>query len=382
MFLKCGTLIKGNGELLENALIEIRGDTIVSVSKGNAALPDAVDLGDLCVLPGLIDCHDHLGLDPGDEKAQSLAPLPEICIRGVKNAEKILEAGITTLRDVGEKDFLDVHWKKAIMDGVIPGPHMLISGRPIMRTGGHGWFLGREADGTDEVRKAVREQLKMGVDFIKVMIGGGMTTENSLPTVPEMTQEEILVLVDEAHRAGKKVIAHIHGGVGADIAIYAGVDSIEHGVYLGRGQLESMKDKGIFLVVTYGILRFYAESDEVPAFAKAKVRECIDRYGEVLKMAKEVGVKVAVGADGFHGRPDVELAALCAAGFSTAEALRAVTVNAAELCGVDSAVGTIGPGKRADIVAVAGNPLEDVASLLNVRFVCKAGEIYKKESVR
>lgn len=382
MFLKCGTLIEGNGGLLENALVEIRGDTIVSVSQGGVAPPDAVDLGDLCVLPGLIDCHDHLGLDPGDEKAQSLAPLPEICIRGVKNARKILDAGITTLRDVGERDFLDVHWKKAISEGVIPGPHMLISGRPIIRTGGHGWFLGREADGADEVRKAVREQLKAGVDFVKVMIGGGMTTENSQPTVPEMTREEILALVEEAHRAGKKVIAHIHGGAGADVAIDAGVDSIEHGVYLDGRQLEAMRDKGIFLVVTYGILQFYAESDDVPAFAKAKVRECIDRYGEVLKMARDVGTKVAVGADGFHGHPDVELAALCSAGFSTTEALRAVTTNAAELCGVDATTGTVEPGKRADIVAVAGNPLDDVASLRNVRFVCKAGEIHRRESMQ
>lgn len=378
MFLKCGTLIKGNGEVLENALVEVREGIIASISKEARSLKyEAVDLQDLYVLPGLIDCHDHLGLDPGDEKAQSVAPLPEICIRGVKNAKTILDAGITTLRDAGEKEFLDIDWRNAIEECLIPGPRLLISGKPIMRTGGHGWFLGREADGADDVRKAVREQLKAGVDFIKVMIGGGMTTENSRPTIPEMTREEIFALVEEAHKANKKVLAHIHGGIGADMAIDAGVDSIEHGVYLDRSQLIAMKDKGIFLVITWGIIQFYADSDDVPKFTKTNTNACIDRYREVLKTAKSVGVDVAIGADGFHGHPAVELAALCAAGFSAEDALKAATSNAAKLCGIDTHVGNIEPGKRADLIAVSGNPLDDITSLNKVQFICKAGEIYK-----
>ncbi|MFA7645094.1 MAG: amidohydrolase family protein [Thermovirgaceae bacterium] len=373
-FLRCGVLFDGNN-VLKDTIIEISEGKIASIGKEPLDKKGVWDLSDQTIIPGIIDCHDHLGLDPGDEREQSLAPTPWISLVGSANARKILGAGITTLRDVGEKDFIDVYWKKAITEGLIKGPNMLISGQPVIKTGGHGWYLGREADGKDEIIKAVREQVKQGVDFVKVMVGGGLTTLGSDPAFAEFSEEEVFSLVKEAHRCGRKVIAHAHGGVAADIAIEAGVDSIEHGVFLSRGQMESMRDKGIFLVVTYGIIEQIVQGENIPEFTKSKAKEYIKKYFEVISTAREVGTMLAAGGDGLHGRPDREMFALVSSGFSNRDAIRIMTSDSAKLCGIDAIAGTIEKGKRADIVGLRSNPLEKISNIRDVQFVCRNGEI-------
>jgi imidazolonepropionase-like amidohydrolase len=191
-----------------------------------------------------------LGLDLGDEHAQALEHDFRNVLRGVRNARRVLSAGITTLRSVGEKKHLEAHLRDAISEGWIPGPRMVICGQFIMRTGGHCWYLGVEADGPDGLRQAVREQIKNGADFIKLMVTGGSSTPGSIPTQSDYTDEEIQAAIEEAHRLGRPVAAHIGGGSGAKAAIEAGIDSIEHGVYLTDEDLSKMADKGIVLCAT------------------------------------------------------------------------------------------------------------------------------------
>jgi len=385
LLLKCKYLIDAtDGQLRKDIIIEVQDGSIKALHGSENTIDQddhIIDFQDLTVMPGLIDCHDHLGLDVGDEKAQCSEQSDYIAIKGVRVAKQLINAGITTLRDVGEKDFIDVSWRRAIQEGVIDGPRMLISGQPIVRTGGHGWFLGIEIDGVSEALKAVRRQLKSGVDLVKIMIGGGMTTENSSPLNPELTREEVNAVVNEAHRAGKKVAAHVHGGDGADLAIEAGVDSIEHGVYLTREQLRRMAEKNIFLVVTYGVLNAIIMEERAPQFAKDKILKVKDNYNTVIEQAKKEGVNIAVGGDTYHAKTFEELKALVESGISPMHAIRCATINGARLCGIDSVTGTIEVGKDADIIAVQGNPLQDISAIANVKYVIKQGKVVKSPNI-
>jgi len=381
LLLKCKTLIDGVHKLPTfNKIIKIENNYITQVEDFNdfRCSDDVFDLGELTVMPGIVDCHDHLGLDVGDEKAQSFEQDVYIAIKGVKIAQMMLESGITTLRDVGEKAFIDVSWRRAINEGIITGPNVLISGQPIVRTGGHAWFLGIEIDGAAEALKAVRLQLKNGANLIKLMVGGGMTTEHSDPLNPEMTRKEVFAIVSESHRAGKKVAAHVHGGDGATLAIEANVDSIEHGVYLSHDQLADMARKSIFLVVTYGVLEAIIRDKNSPKFVQEKVSKGLDNYIRVISMAKELGVQVVIGGDTYHARPSEELKALIKAGFSPMEAIKSATINGAKLCGIESITGSIERGKLADLIAIEGDPMRNIDSIRNVRYVFKKGKIVKR----
>lgn len=338
--------------------------------------PDGIvvhDWRDYVVIPGLIDCHDHLGLETGDEHAQAMEHDFINVLRGVHNARRLLSAGITTLRSVGEKNYMDVYLKDAIEKGWIPGPRLVICCKFIMRTGGHAWYLGREADGPNEIKKAVREQIKHGADAIKLMITGGASTTGSVPTVSDYTEEEIQAAVEEAHRFGKKVAAHVHGGSGARAAIEAGIDSIEHGVYLSEEELALMADKGTYLCITYGVYFAAANSETAPQFMKDRCAEATKQYMTTIKNARKHQVKIVFGGDTYHGDPTAEFKGLIEAGYTPEEALRAGTSNAADLLGMTDKIGSIDIGKYADLVCFKKNPLDDPDAMSNVVQVMKQG---------
>lgn len=376
---RCGQLIDGTGTGPQAGLQVWVSDAgrVERITPASVAVPagvPVVDLGAYTVMPGLIDCHDHLGIDLGDEHAQSLEPDAWTAIKGIYNAATMIRSGITTVRDVGIKNHVDDSLAQALGGGMFPGPRLVRSGQWLCRTGGHGWYGGREVDGTDDVRRAVREQLKHGVDLIKAMITGGISTPGSSPESMDLSAEEIRVLVEEAHRAGRKVAGHLYGGAALPIAVEAGLDSVEHGALLTRADLELMARHGTFLVITYGVFEVALESPATPAFWKGKMAQLIGQYREVIRTAHEVGVRVAAGSDGVHGRPVLELRALVQGGFTPLQALAAVTKDAADLCGLAADTGTIEPGKWADLVAVDGNPAADVGAVERVRWAMKAGK--------
>lgn len=333
------------------------------------------------IIPGLFDCHEHLGLDLGDEHAQALEHDFRNVLRGARNARRVLSAGITTLRSVGEKKHLEAHLRDAIADGWIPGPRMIICGQFIMRTGGHCWYLGVEADGPDALRQAVREQVKNGAEFIKLMITGGSSTPGSDPNQSDYTDVEIHAAIEEAHRLGRPVAAHIGGGPGATAAIEAGIDSIEHGVYLTDENLSQMADKGIVLCQTYGPYAAASKLENVPQFMKDNCAKAADHYLETLAKAHELNVRVVFGGDTYHADPRTEYKALIQAGFSPMEALNAGTINAATFLGYEDRLGTIEIGKIADIVALGDNPLLNPDSLSEVKAVMKEGKVYTPEGL-
>ncbi len=378
-YIMCGNLIDSTGkEPMENKILVIEGDRIAALLDGPEVPQsdgEVIDLSGYTVMPGLIDCHEHLMLDLGDEAAQSAQPIPYLSAIAVANAKKILQSGITTMRDVGERYFIDVEMKRAIEAGLIQGPRLLTSGHPLIRTGGHAHFFGRETDGVEDMRKAVREQLKQGVDLIKIMVSGGMSTKGSLPDSQEFSDEEIHTCVDEARRNGRKVAAHLHGGPGLKAAVEAGVHTVEHGILFTEEDVKLIAKAGTWLITTVGVGEVAESDPSTPAFYKEKATRANKNSLQVRKWAKQYGVKVAVGNDTNHCRMDTEARALIDAGWTPMEALQALTIRGAEVCGLADQVGTLEVGKFADVIAVDGNPLSDIAALRSVPFVMKAGKV-------
>ena len=377
-YILCGTLIDSTGaEPMKNKAIAVEGDRIKAIISP-ADVPagaEVIDLSKRTVMPGLFDCHEHLIVDTGDEAAQCAEPQAYLAMKAVWNAKAILKAGITTMRDVGERYFIDVEARRCIEEGRIQGPRLLISGHPLIRTGGHAHFLGRETDGVADMRKAVREQLKQGVDMIKIMASGGMSTKGSLPAAQEFSDEEIFACVDEARRNGSRVVAHLHGGPALKTCVEAGVHSVEHGILYTEDDVKLLAGSPTWLVFTVGVGIAAMESPEVPQHFKKKAADAQANGAKVQKWAKKYGVKVAVGTDTYHGRMDVEAKALVEAGWTPMEALQVCTIKGAELCGLADKTGTIEAGKWADIIALDGDPLANMDALRNVTFVMKAGKV-------
>ncbi len=394
--LRCGRLITGvQDEVLENAEIVIVDGKISSVSAGSGspatgnegagacagacacacADVEVHDFGAFTVMPGVIDGHDHLGLDMGDEEAQAREHLCYTAIKGVKNAEHLLRSGITTMRVAGEREFLDKIWRGAINEGLMLGPRLIICGQPICRTGGHGWYLGIEADGVDAVRKAVRTQIKAGVDQVKFIITGGMSTTGSNPLASEYTKEEIVAAIREAHRANRRITGHAHGGDGLKWAVEAGLDSIEHGMLLTEDEIKMIADKGCFLVVNTGVTKAAVKAPNIPY--SDRLKGIAENYVENLRIARRYNVKLAIGGDTYHGHVADELSTFVEAGFSHLEAIRIATVNGAELCGLSDVTGSIQAGKLADIIVIDGNPLDNIEDMRNVAAVMKEGQMIR-----
>jgi imidazolonepropionase-like amidohydrolase len=349
------------------------------------------------LLPGFVDAHVHLVgrmLGEGDWQNGAVRDLPaEDVVRGVRNARVTLEAGFTTVRNVGAGEFGDVALRKAIEQGVVPGPRIVTAGHAVGISGGHcdenGFAPGivpsdplhGVADGPDEAVKAARLQMKFGAEVIKICATGGVLSEGDAPGVQQMSAEEIAAVVREAHLAGRKVAAHAHGSEGILEAVRAGVDSIEHGTLLDDAGIQGMKERGTFLVPTLSAARVtleLADRGVLTGERAAQARMMGPRMGQSLAKAARAGVKVALGTDagvGPHGQNAREFGYMVEAGLTPMQAIVAGTRGGAELLGLLHEIGTVEKGKVADLVAVPGDPLADVHALEHPLLVVRAGRV-------
>ncbi|MGA8500337.1 MAG: amidohydrolase family protein [Candidatus Sulfotelmatobacter sp.] len=387
------------GKLLSDQTVVIEDGKIVSVG-GSAEIKapaDAlrIELPNATILPGLIDAHTHLTMDPKFGYEELGLSIPRETLTGAKNARVTLEAGFTTVRNVGASGYSDVALRDAINAGDVPGPRMLVSGPPLSITGGHADnnLLPFEyhatadgvADGVDGVRHMVRQNIKYGADLIKFMASGGVLSKGDNPQASQYTLEEMKAIVDEAHRLGRKVAAHAHGAQAILWASEAGVDSIEHGSYIDDADINDMKKHGTYLVPTLYLGDWFmenAERNHVPDFLLVKAKAVMPAARKNIAHAFASGVKVAFGTDAAvypHGLNAHEFAVMVKLGLTPLQAIQAATINAADLLGWPGKVGSLDPGAWADIVAVDGDPLKDVTILEHVKFVMKGGEVVRNE---
>jgi imidazolonepropionase-like amidohydrolase len=387
------------GKLLSDQTLVIEDGRIVSAGPpAEAKVPtDAVriELPNATVLPGLIDAHTHLTMEPKFGYDRLAISVPREALIGAKNARLTLLAGFTTVRNVGAHGFSDVALRDAINAGDVPGPRLLVSGPPLSITGGHcdNNMLPSEyhatndgvADGIAAVQHKVRENIKYGADLIKVCATGGVLSLGDNPQASQYTLEAMKAIVTDAHRLGRKVAAHAHGAEGIRWAAEAGVDSIEHGSYIDDAGIAAMKEHGTYLVPTLYLGDWMIDNaglTHLPAPLMAKAVEVIPQARKNIARAFASGVKVAFGTDAAvypHGLNAHEFAVMVRLGLTPLQAIQAATINAADLLGWSGKVGTLDPGAWADIVAVDGDPIKDVTTLERVKFVMKGGEVVKNE---
>ena len=354
-----------------------------------------IDLRGFTVMPGLIDVHTHLTMDNDFDPYHELITNDiKAALHGVSNARVTLDAGFTSVRNVGASGYSDVALRDEIDAGRIPGPHMQVSGPPLGITGGHcdDNLLPFEfhavadgvADGVTAVQQKVRQNIKYGADLIKVCATGGVLSKGDDPQASQYTLEELKAIVADAHRLGRKVAAHAHGAQGIQWASEAGVDSIEHGSWLNEEGIAEMKKHGTYLVPTAYLVDWMQVNGKLPAFYQQKMKDVSAVEKANAKRAIAAGVKVALGTDAAvypHGLNAHELDVYVNQfGMSPLAAIQTGTINAADLMGWSDRTGALEPGKWADIIAVKGDPLQDVKILQHVNFVMKSGVVYKDEA--
>lgn len=370
-------LIDGKGSARERMTVLIQGARIAAVGPDREmSVPrgsEAPDIRGMTVLPGLIDCHVHLCLGAEADVVRTIErEAPALTtLKASRFARQTLEAGFTTVRDVGCRDHSIFALKQAITDGVLPGPRILAAGLAICMTGGHARFIGRQADGPVEVMRAVREQLAAGADVIKFIASGGVLTPGTSPECAQMTPEELEAGMAEARRAGRRVAAHAHGADGMKNAIKAGAHSIEHATLMDEEAAGLMREYGVFMVPTLSALATTAAcglSCGIPESALTKAKSMQARHEASFKKAARAGLNFALGTDAgtpfnYHGENGQELERMVALGMAPMEALLAATSAAATLLGLAHTLGTIESGKHADLLVIDGNPLKRVAIL-------------------
>ncbi|MGI9264011.1 MAG: amidohydrolase family protein [Gammaproteobacteria bacterium] len=380
-----------SGELVRPAVVVIDGEHIVSVNPDSLpANTEAIDLTGQILLPGLIDVHTHLTMDisPGWRERRVKDTAGDRALRGARNARLTIEAGFTTVRDVGGKQFADVALARAIEEGFVPGPRMIPAAHSVSITGGHcdttGFAPGiaeRDyrsgvADGVAEVIKAVRYQIKHGAKVIKICATAGVLSDEGPAGAQQYSDEELRAAVEEAHRHGLKIAAHAHGTEGIKAAVRAGVDSIEHGSLLDDEAIDLFRENDTYLVMNIyppGVVRV----DTLPPHIRAKAEYVFPRRELSFQQALKAGLKLPFGTDAAvypHGTNAQHFAVKVGLGQNPADAIRSATILAAELLGVDDR-GRIEAGMLADFVAVDGNPLKDIRELEDMRFVMKGGQV-------
>lgn len=400
--LRAARLFDGKSDnLVQPGIVIVSGNKIQAVGGQVPAGATVIDLGDATLLPGFIDAHTHLTMDFDPDyrgaRLNSLSrTIPERAIRSTANARATLMAGFTTVRDLGSNHFLDVGLRNAINAGVVPGPRMLVAVHAIGSTGGHCdegdglrfGLLNHESgpedgviDSPAQAEFAVRFNIKYGADVIKSCPTGGVLSPTDAVDAPQLTQAEMDVLVATAHDLRRKTAAHAHGPEGAKRAIRAGIDSIEHGTFLDDEALRMMREHGTYLVPTLSVRSGIAKS-KFPPLVQQKADVALKAQDAMVRRALAMGVKVALGTDAAvypHGDNALEFVLLHADGMTAAQALHAGTSVNADLLGLRDRIGTLEPGKLADIVAVPGNPLENIKDTQSVLFVMKEGIIYRDD---
>ncbi|MBC3515349.1 amidohydrolase family protein [Neobittarella massiliensis] len=399
--IKCGKLFTATDERVqENMAVVIEDNKIVEVAPAAAvdcAGCEVIDLSDKFVMPGLIDTHLHTAFDgrPGCMETQITWTAGDFAFASMKNAEKDLMAGFTTVRDEGSYGFVDVALRNAINRGDVVGPRMMVSGRPLGTTGGHSdshynpdihgeTTMGLISDGPDGARHAARYTLKYGADQIKLMATGGVMSIGDEPGAPDFTFEEMKAALDVANSRGHISSAHAHGAVGIKNAIRAGITSIEHGMMMDDECIDMMAEHGTYLVPTIvAAYKIVENGDSLPAEAVEKATRCLVNHGKNLEKCRAKGVKIAFGTDAgtyynYHGTQTCEFALMQKYGnFGVAESLLSATKVASELMRMNDRVGSIEAGKLADITAFDVSPFDDIHTMENCTFVMKDGVVYK-----
>src|SRR5712664_1182176 len=407
--LKAARMFDGKSNALSTpGLVVVTGGKIAGVG-AQAAIPagaETIDLGDATLLPGFIDAHTHLTSMYSDDWKQNLIDglqktVAERALDASVNARVTLMAGFTTVRDVGSSDYLDVGLRNGIRNGDVPGPRMLVTVHALGATGGHcdhedGYregLFGHESsplegviNGPDQARYAVRLDHKYGADMIKVCASGGVLSLTDDVDTPQLTQDELNAIVDEAHALRRKTAAHAHGNEGAKRAVLAGIDSIEHGSFVADETLDLMKQRGTYLVPTLIAGESLGEKIDkgmyLPPAIIAKTRAALAARSQMLQHAVAKGVKIGFGTDAAvyqHGRNAEEFHLMVDLGMKPIDALRSAALADAELLGLQEKIGTLDTGKLADIVAVPGNPVESIRQTEKVFFVMKEGVIYRND---
>jgi imidazolonepropionase-like amidohydrolase len=407
--LKAKRLFDGKSQtLVQNGVVMVQGSKIVDAGSNLPAPADAqvIDLGDATLSPGFMDGHTHLTLDfSGNYNERRLRELDlnvsEHAIAATRYARATVEAGFTTVRDlgsrfVGSKEFVDVALRNSINKGVVVGPRMLVATFGIGATGGHfdatsgfrDMLFGREpdfsegiADGPDAIRKAVRFEVKNGADVIKAAVSGGVLSLADEVDTPQFTPAEIAALVDETHRLRKKVAVHCHGDQAAKDAIEAGVDSIEHGSFMKPETLTLMKNKGTYLTPTLMATEWImSKIDNYPPALQAKAKAAAAARSDMFRNAVKMGVKISFGTDAAvfpHGQNAKEFKVMVDLGMQPIDALKTATGNAADLFGIAQKTGTLEKGKLADVIAIPGDPTNDITATERISFVMKEGKIIR-----
>jgi imidazolonepropionase-like amidohydrolase len=387
-------IIDGAGGVIEQGWLLVEDSQISSFGpmeqmpshiESGVIAEDVEDMSGRTVLPGLIDCHVHLVLDGSPDPMTKIMGMtdPVATLHMVRHGEATLRAGVTTVRDLGSRNFIDLQVRDAVNSGLVQGPRMLCAGQMICITGGHGWQMGCEADGPDGVKRAARKQIKAGVDCVKFMATGGVLTKGGRPGVPQLDTDELKAGIDEAHKVSLKTAAHSQGPEGSRNAVLAGIDSIEHGVALSEETIEEMIKRNVFVVPTFSApVNIMAKGTDagIPVEFVEKTRRVQDKHIQSILRAKKAGVKIAMGTDAGtpfnrHGENSLELFHMTEFGFSAQEAIVSATFRAAELLGLQDRIGRIAPGKLADLLLVEGNPLEDIRVLAD--FSCIVA-VYKE----
>jgi imidazolonepropionase-like amidohydrolase len=387
-----GTLVLSGARIIDGTGAEpVRGRSVVVeggvitavVDDARAPRGNGLDLAGYTLLPGLINCHVHLcfGAEADPVRPLREEPLALTAIKALLRARETARAGVTTVRDLGGREYVEIAARRAIQEGLIDGPRILAAGRPVCMTGGHGHWLGREADGPDDARKAVREQLKAGADVIKIIATGGVMTPGVEPGSPQMTLEEMRAAIEEARKAGRRTAAHAMAATGISEAIDAGITSIEHGVFLTEEIVAHMRRDGTFLVPTLNAPTAIAAGGlaaGIPQFMVRKSEQVVPAHVASFQLAHRAGVRIAAGADSgtplnFHGSLLPELALMVKYGMTPLEAIRSATVTAADCLGLGEVTGRVAPGYAADLIAVAGDPAERIDALLDLKLVLVNG---------
>jgi len=383
------------GKMLDNVLVTIEGDKIAAISTGAAPKgANVIDLSNATLLPGMIDAHTHLTYEPSFGYQELGVSIPKEALIGARNARVTLEAGFTTVRNLGARGYTDVALRDAINEGLVPGPRIIASGPALSITGGHcdqnllpyEWHATSDgaADGVEGVQHKVREIIKYGADVIKVCATGGVLSKGDDPRASQYTLEEMKAIVADAHRLGRKVAAHAHGAQGIAWAAEAGVDSIEHGSYIDDNAIKIMKEHGTYLVPTQYLGDWMKENAArigLPAMYADKMKTVTAAMRQNITKAIQAGVKIALGTDAAvypHGLNAHEFEVYTKLGLTPLQSIQTGTINAADLLGWSDRIGTLEPGKFADIVAVEGDPLKDITLLQHPAMVMKGGVVYKK----